>query len=164
MFSKVLKMFSKVFLLSFILSFCNCNQVIEREQNLNEPINSQYNRRIETSVKGVDINLNITITSLIVVILIIGVCVGFVLGGGCGICIGMLLTTRSEKCEHRCVYNEEQVDAVDSAVNIEIDPNMKTESKPNDKEKTEANGANTEANGGIKTNASSTDINLKSQL
>ena len=90
-------MLSLVLMLSICLTVCICNQSTQREQNLNETystVGGEFTQKLESTAKGVDINLNISITSLVVIILIIGVCVGFVLGGGCGICLGMLMASQ----------------------------------------------------------------------
>ena len=137
-------MLSLVLMLSICLIACNCNQITEREQNLNETVSTvsgEFTKKLDSTAKGVDINLNISITSLVVIILIIGVCVGFALGGGCGICLGMLMASQQPE------YPEKDDQA--TAVSMEEDPGQNNQSAAN--------------SGGAHTNASNAP-NLKSQI
>ena len=59
---------------------------------------------------ALNINLNVSVTSLIVIILIIGVCVGFVLGGGCGICLGMAVVVNQPSSPDQRVSRSESSD------------------------------------------------------
>jgi hypothetical protein len=89
--------FVEIVALLAILSFdsisCQFNETSNQNQTL-QKLNRNETLHIKESIgKALDINLNITITALVVCLLIIGISVGFILGGSCGVCLGLALSS-----------------------------------------------------------------------